>query len=121
MIRPALAILFTVLVAPVHAQALKVLSSGAMKPAVLELVPAFEAKHGVKIEVVNDTAGALVKRIEAGESFDVAFLTPAGLETLSTKGKIDPASVKVAGRVGIGVAVKAGAPHPPLQTVEQFK
>lgn len=121
MIKTAITIVLALLAASVHAQALKILSAGAMKPAVLELVPAFEAKHGVKVDVINDTAGALVKRIEAGESFDVAFLTPAGLETLAAKAKIDPASVKVVGRVGIGVAVSAGAPHPPLQTVEQFK
>ena len=45
----------------------------------------------------------------------------AGLSTLSGEAMVEPASVKPIASVGIGVAVKAGAFHPPLQTVEQFK
>ena len=102
-------------------QTLKVLTTGAFKQVVLEFVPKFEASTGVKVELQNDTAGALLKRVAAGEKFDVIFLTPAGLATLAQQGKVDPASVKTMARVAIGVAVKAGAPHPELATVEQFK
>ena len=103
------------------AQTLKVLTAGAFKEVVLVLVPTFEAGTGIKIELQNDTAGALTKRIQGGEAFDVVILSMPGLATLSAEAKVDPASVKPIAKVGIGVAVKAGAPHPPLQTVEQFK
>jgi molybdate transport system substrate-binding protein len=39
---------------------------------VLALVPAFEARTGRRVEVQNDTAGALSKRIAGGEAFDLA-------------------------------------------------
>lgn len=110
-----------VLLAPAHAQSLKVLTTGAFKQVVVALIPAFESRSGVKVELVNDTAGALVKRIEAGETFDVVFLTPAGLSALAAQGKVDPASVTPVGKVGIGVAVRSGSPRPALETVDQFK
>lgn len=103
------------------AQSLRILTTGAFKQVVVALVPAFEVSNGVKIELQSDTAGALLKRISAGESFDVVFLTPAGLSEASRAGKVDPASVKSVAKVGIGVAVKAGQPLPPLTTIDEFK
>ncbi|HKX40860.1 MAG TPA: substrate-binding domain-containing protein [Burkholderiaceae bacterium] len=97
------------------------LTAGAFKQVVVALVPAFEARTGVKVELQNDTAGGLVKRIQGGEAFDVVIVTMPGLAGLSEQGKVERASVKPVAKVGIGVAVKAGVPHPPLQTVEQFK
>jgi molybdate transport system substrate-binding protein len=104
-----------------QAQALKVLSAGAFKQVALAFVPDFEARTGVKVTIDNDTAGALVKRIQAGEPFDVVILPPSALDTLAKAGRIDAASVRPVARVAIGVAVKAGAPRPALETVEQFK
>ena len=68
---------------------LKVLTTGAMKPVVLALLPQFESQ-GHKVTVENDTAGALTKRIEGGEAFDVAIITPGAIDDLIAKGKIAP-------------------------------
>ena len=103
------------------AQTLRVLSAGAFKQVVVALVPAFEARTGAKVVVDNDTAGALVRKVQAGEKFDVLIVPPAGMATLAREGKVDAASVQPVARVGIGVAVKSGAPRPPLATAEQFK
>jgi molybdate transport system substrate-binding protein len=104
-----------------QAQTLKVLTAGAFKQVAVEFITAFEAAHGVKIEVDNGTAGQFLKRINGGEQFDVLFLTPGGLNELARAGKIDPASVKNVAKVAIGVAVKSGAPQPAIATVEEFK
>lgn len=104
-----------------RADTIKVLTTGAFKQVVVALVPAFEARTGHKVEVQNDTAGALAKRIADGESFDVLVLTPAGLKTLATEGKVVPTSVAPLARVAIGVAVKAGAAQPAMASVEDFK
>ncbi len=100
---------------------LKVLTAGAFKQVALEFVPAFEARTGLKVEVANDTAGALVKRVQGGEAFDVLIIPPGGLEALAKEGKVDAVTAVAVARVAIGVAVKAGAARPPLETVEQFK
>jgi len=119
----AMALAFTVTsaVAQTTAPPLRVLTTGAFKQVVVALIPDFEARMSVKVDLLSDTAGGLGKRIESGETFDVVFLTPAGLNTLSSQGKVEPASVKPVARVGIGVAVREGASLPPLESVEQFK
>ncbi|MCZ8294053.1 MAG: substrate-binding domain-containing protein [Hylemonella sp.] len=104
-----------------QADTIKVLTTGAFKQVVVALVPAFEARTGHKVEVQNDTAGALAKRIQGGESFDVLVLTPAGLKTLAAEGKVTAESVAPLAKVAIGVAVKAGTPQPPMASVEDFK
>ncbi|MFL5032988.1 MAG: molybdate ABC transporter substrate-binding protein [Xanthobacteraceae bacterium] len=98
----------------------KVLTAGAFKQIVLAVVPEFE-KSGHKLVVDNDTVGALVKRIEGGEAFDVAVLTPAAVDELTGKGKIASGSKTVLARVGVGVMVKAGAPAPDIGSVDAFK
>jgi molybdate transport system substrate-binding protein len=97
----------------------KILTAGAMKAVVLELVPAFEKETGHNAVVDNDTAGGLAKRIEGGEVFDLAIITPGALRDLGGKGKVGSAT-SVA-RVGVGVVVKDGAPLPDVSSVEAFK
>ena len=66
------------------------------------------------IIVENDTVGALTKRIEGGETFDVAVLTPGAVKGLAEKGKLASGGGTNLARVGVGVMVKAGAPVPVL-------
>jgi molybdate transport system substrate-binding protein len=100
---------------------IKVLSAGAFKQVILALQPQFEKESGHKLTVDNDTVGALSKRIEAGEAFDAAALTPAAIEGLSGKGKLVAGSATNLARVGIGVVVKEGAAKPDISSVEAFK
>ena len=100
---------------------IKVLTAGAFKQVVLALVPDFERQTGNKVVVDNDTAGALTKRIEGGEAFDLAVLTPAALSSLTSKGKLVAGSQVSLARVGVGVVVKEGAPKPDISSVGAFK
>jgi molybdate transport system substrate-binding protein len=97
-----------------------VLSAGAFKQIVLAVQPAFEQQTGHRLVVDNDTVGALVKRIENGESFDVVFVSPAAADGLAKSGKVAGGRVDLA-RVGVGVMVREGAPAPNVSTVEEFK
>jgi molybdate transport system substrate-binding protein len=100
---------------------IKVLTAGAFKQVLLVLVPDFEKQTGHKVVLENDTVGALTKRIEGGEAFDLAVLTPAAVNDLSTKGKFVAGSRTNLGRVGVGVVVKEGAPMPDISSVDAFK
>ena len=100
----------------VRADELKVLTTGAMKPVLVEVTPAFQQDSKQTVSLDNDTAGALVKRIQAGAAFDVVVLTPAGIDELAKAGKVSP-GVELA-RVGVGVMVKAGAPRPDISTID---
>ena len=106
---------------PAASAEIKVLTAGAMKSVVLALQPGFEAGTGHRLVIDNDTVGGLTKRIEGGEAFDIAIVSPAAIDTLAGKGKIVPGSRAVIAKVGVGVAGKEGAPKPDLSSIDAFK
>ena len=112
---------FALLALPAVAAEIKVLTAGAFKPVVTAVVADFEKQTGHKVTVDNDTAGALVKRINSGEAFDVIVLTPGALEPLARDGKVVNSSATRLAKVAIRVAVKRGAPIPDISTVAAFQ
>ncbi len=100
---------------------IKVLTGGAFKQVLLALVPEFEKQTGHKVIIENETVGALTKRIEGGEVFDVAVLTPRAVDDLTAKGKFAAGSRQNLARVGVGVVVKDGTPKPDISSVDAFK
>src|SRR4051794_4921232 len=99
----------------------RVLTTGAFKPIVTALVPDFERQSGDTVIVFNDTAGALARRVEGGEAFDLLVLTPQALADLTRTGRGAAGTTVPLARVGVGVAVKEGAPRPDIGTVEAFR
>jgi molybdate transport system substrate-binding protein len=108
-------------VTPSSTAEVRLLTAGAFKQVVIALVPDFEKQTGNKVIVDNDTSGGLQKRIETGEAFDVAIITPAIIDALATSGKIVANSRVNLATVSIGVVVKEGALKPDIGTVEAFK
>jgi molybdate transport system substrate-binding protein len=106
---------------PAPAADIKVLTAGAFRGVLAELLPQFETDTGHKVLLDNATAGTLAKRIEGGEAFDVAVITPKVIVDLTEKGKIAPGTRVDVAKVGIGVAVKESAPRPDIASVEAFK
>jgi molybdate transport system substrate-binding protein len=100
---------------------IKVLTAGAFKQVLLALVPEYEQQTGNKVVLENDTVGAVVKRIENGDAFDVVVVSPLAVADLTKQGKVAPGTSANLARVGVGVVVKQGAPHPDISTVEAFK
>jgi len=106
---------------PAAAAEIKVLTAGAFKQVLLALLPDFERTSGHKVTVENDTVGALTKRIEGGEAFDLAVLTPKAVDDLAKEGKFAAGSRANLARVGVGVVVKDGTPKPDISSVAAFK
>lgn len=107
-------------IGPASAADLKLLTAGAFKSVALELVPEFEKKTGHKVTVENDTAGGVARRVAGGEHVDVVVPPPAAMAPLLGN-KVVESSAKPLARVGIGVAVKHGAPIPDISTVDAWK
>jgi molybdate transport system substrate-binding protein len=98
-----------------------VLASNGLKAAVVELVPQFEKDTGHRLVFTWGASNLLVKQIEGGQTFDLVIATPALLKNLIKQGKVVDGSAIDLARVGLGVAVKQGAPKPDISTVEAFK
>ena len=100
---------------------LKVLSGNGSRPAVIALTKQFEQTTGHKVTVDFFVNPDVKKKIEAGEYFDVTVLNPPVLDDLIKQGKVAANSRAVIGRIGLGAAIKSGAPKPDISTVEGFK
>jgi molybdate transport system substrate-binding protein len=100
---------------------IKVLTAGAFKQVLLALVPEYEKQSGNTVKIENDTVGALVKRIEGGDAFDVVIVSPVAISELTKSGKVAADSSANLAKVGVGVVVKEGAPHPDISSVDAFK
>ncbi len=105
----------------VHAAEIKVISSPGVKGAMSELARRFEGVTGHKVVVDFAVIAVLKRRIDAGEAFDVAILSPALIEELIQAGKIVADTRATFGRTGMGLAVRKGGPRPDISSPEAFK
>jgi molybdate transport system substrate-binding protein len=114
--------LFILACAPAAGAAeIKLLCSTGLKAVAEELLPQFERASGHKVSVQFGLASGMKQRIEGGEAFDLAILTPALVDDLIKQGRIAAGTRSVIARSGLGVLVKSGARKPDISTVDAFK
>jgi molybdate transport system substrate-binding protein len=100
---------------------IKILSGGAMRSLMTEIVPLFERANGAKVEIEFRLTSVLKKEIEEGAIFDIALLPRPDLDDLARAGKIAEGATADVTRSAIGLAVRAGTPKPDIDTVAAFK
>lgn len=98
------------------ASSVRILSTLALKGAVLSLAARFEAEGGARIDADFAPTLALLERMRGGEGADVVILTKEALDDLAAKGTVVAASCADLARSFVGIAVKVGAPHPDIAT-----
>jgi molybdate transport system substrate-binding protein len=101
--------------------AFKVLSGGAMRTLMTDIVPFFERAHGTTVEIEFRLSATLQKQIEAGAAFDLALLPRPELDALTRTGRIAAGTTADITRSAVGLAVRAGAPKPDIATTAAFK
>jgi molybdate transport system substrate-binding protein len=118
----AVSMLLLALAIPDHAVAaeLKILSPGATEGALAEMLPQFEKSSGHKVTIGYAPVGALAKRVQKGEAADVVVLSDPVAEELRKTGKTVDGSQTVIAKVGIGIFVRKGDPHPKIATSDDF-
>lgn len=100
---------------------IKVLSSIATREAYLELVPQFERSSGHRVTTTWAGTTDIMRRMAAGETYDLVIISRKELDDLITQGKIIASSRVDLASCGIGVAVRAGAPRPDIGSAEALK
>ena len=106
---------------PAGADEIRLLSAAAMQSVFKEIAGEFERSSGHKLTIAYGTIGAVNQRVLAGETADVVIGSTLSMPTLVKAGKIRPDSLVTICRTGIGLVVRAGAPKPPMSSVEDFK
>jgi len=101
-------------------QTVRVLSTLALKGAVMRFAGQYEAAKGVRIDADFAPTIGLLPRLRGGEKADIVILTREGLDELAAEGTVVATSVVDLARSYVGIAVRAGAPHPDIATEEEF-
>jgi molybdate transport system substrate-binding protein len=124
----SLAVLLLAAVAPLSASGapprgvvVKVLAAGATESTLRAVVAEFEAHGRRRLQLTFGGVGQLRDRIVSGQAADLVIATPVILEQLGEKELLRPGSRVDLGRVGGGIAVRAGEPRPPVGSPEELK
>jgi molybdate transport system substrate-binding protein len=106
---------------PADAADLKVISAGAVRGLIAEIIEDYSHQTGQKFDFTIGTTGQLRDVIATGQHADLIIVSLPLMGELEKTGKLTPGSRADLGRVGIGVAVKNGAPVPDVATPDAFK
>jgi molybdate transport system substrate-binding protein len=94
---------------------LNVFCAGAAQAVVTEIAAKFQRDSGNLVAANFGAVGAMKARVVAGEPADVIVLTAALIDELIQHGLVVPGSRVDLGKVGTGVAVRAGTPLPDVR------
>jgi molybdate transport system substrate-binding protein len=100
---------------------IKLLSSGAMKEIISELLPEFEKTSGHKVTPTWTGTANMIKLVGAGEVFDLVVIGVPEVDKFTAEGKFAQGSRADLARSGVGIAVKAGAPKPDISSADAVK
>lgn len=97
---------------------IRVYCSNGLRAVMQALVPAFEATSTYRVRLEFGPAATLLPRIDRGDAFDLAVLTPEAIDAAIASGRITQTSRVVLAQSRLGLAMKAGAPQPSIDTVD---
>jgi molybdate transport system substrate-binding protein len=100
---------------------IKVLSAGAIREPLMELVAQFERATSHKVTIVYGTSGTLRALLEKGENAGLLILPAEGIAEAEARGWARSGTRADLAAVAIGVAVRKGAPIPDIATPEALK
>ncbi|MEA2906021.1 MAG: molybdate transport system substrate-binding protein [Alphaproteobacteria bacterium] len=100
-----------------HSAEITILASQGSISGARDLAAGFQSATGHKVTAVQEAN--VMTKVNAGAPADLVVANPPVIDDLIKQGKVVGARVDYA-RAGIGVAIKAGAPKPPLRNTEDF-
>jgi molybdate transport system substrate-binding protein len=101
--------------------ALKILSAGAAQAVVETISAAYTRDTGREVKGEFSAVGAMKARVVAGEAVDVVLLTAALIDELIQSGHVVAGSRSDLGKVGTGIAVRAGVPTPNVSSAQALR
>ena len=113
--------LFVSPIANVQAAELQVLAGGAMTAPLKELAAQFEQASGHKLVFRFGTTPELIKLVTTGGPFDLAVVPVDVLRDAAARAQLASGPTTDIARVGVGVAVRAGAHRPDISTPDALK
>lgn len=101
-------------------EALKMISSMATRELLARLAERYLRETGVAVHPEAAGGVEVARRISAGEACDLVVLASGAIDKLIAEGRITGARVDLV-RSGVAIAVREGAPRPPVESEEDVK
>lgn len=122
-LQAALVLVALLLPSLAHARDIRVLTPGVVANAgIKDIAAAYGKQTGTNVIIVTDGMGKIVSDIETGSPpADVIVLPVDKMDSFGAAGGVRTGSVAMIGRVEIGLAVRAGAPHPDISTIQKLR
>jgi molybdate transport system substrate-binding protein len=108
-------------VSVVPAAELQVIAGGGIADPLNEIAVLFEDASGHKVVIRYGTAPELIKMATSGVPFDLGVVPQDVWKDAAARAQVAAGPTSDVARVGIGVAVRAGAPRGDISTAEALK
>jgi molybdate transport system substrate-binding protein len=102
-------------------QRLTGISSMATRLLLREITDAYARASGVAVAIESVGGVDALKRVQAGEAFDVVVLASDAIDKLVASGHVVAGSKVDVARSGVAIAVRAGALHPAIDSEDAVK
>ena len=100
---------------------IKIFTARAIATVLAEIGGEFERATGHRLIVISDLPTGFLRRVTAGEHFDVLISGSVPVDEWIRDGRLIAMTRTDLARSGIGVEVRAGSPKPDISTVAAFK
>ena len=101
---------------------IRVLSPPLVEAALEDLASAYTKETGTTVTLKSDVMGRIMNTIQTDTPAADVILLPVNLmDSLEKDGGVKPGTRVALARVEIGLAVRAGAPHPDISTVGKLR
>ena len=105
----------------VQASELQVIAGGGIAVPFKQIAAQFESASGHKLHIRFGTAPELIRMATSGAPFDLGVVPRDVMKDAAARAQFAPGPTPDIARVGIAVAVRAGAPKPDISTPEALK
>ena len=99
----------------------KVLSGGAVEPGLHAFAELVKRELGHDLKIQFNTTPQIIKRLAAGDVYDIVMVTPPVIDQSIKDGKLAADGRAPVGRVGAGIIVRSAATVPNVATVDAMK
>ena len=100
---------------------IRILSAGAAQAVVERIAAEWHLESGNEVKGEFSAVGAIRQRVLDGAAVDVIILTGALIEELVASGQVAAGTRADLGKVGTGVAVRAGTPLPDVSSAQAVR